>query len=259
MILVITNDKRMTCIADELSEFFPVFRSTNDFKESNIKEVKFAVLPFKTDRDEMINLTKILPETCIIFTPVMRDFLENISQEIIIMMDYDEIAIYNSIPTAEGVIYNIIKNTEHTIHNSRIHIMGAGRCGETLAKNLKSLGARVTISSRNPALTARMFESGMQVVKEDRDLLANVDIIVNTVPAMVLDEEKLNYVEKSVYIADIATAPGGVDFEYAQKRGINAQLLPALPGIVAPTTSAKYLANFIKREINGRGNVYARN
>lgn len=246
MILVIANDTRMTYVADELSKFLNVVRDETDF---DMMKVKYAVLPFKIETKKMQKLVNELPAECTIFTPIMRDFLQNIPQQIEVMMDYDEIAIYNSIPTSEGTIYYIMKNTEHTIHGAKIHVIGAGRCGETLAKNLRALGAKVSISSRNPNLVARLFESGISIVKTDAKVLQESDVIINTVPALMLGSSELKLVKKDVYIADIASAPGGVDFECAKELGIKAELLPALPGIVAPKTAASYLAQFIKRQI----------
>lgn len=245
MILVVANDQRMTYVADELSAFFNVIRYTEG---CDLTKVDYAVLPFKINQQKMERLVNQLPRKCIIFTPIMRDFLAGLPQLIEVIMDYDEIAIYNSIPTAEGTILYIMQNTETTIHGASIHIIGAGRCGETLAKNLRLLGANVSISSRNPKLVARLFEAGIRVVK-DEEVLPNADVIVNTVPAMMLGEKQLKLLKKDVYIADIASVPGGVDFETAAKLGIKAELLPALPGIVAPKTAASYLAQFIKRKI----------
>ena len=248
MVLVVANDVRMTYIANELSEHFNVliFEEGMDFRS-----VKYAILPFKVDPTEMRRLVSQLPEGCTIFTPIKREFLENIKNPVVIMMDHDEIAIYNSVPTAEGTIYYIMKHTEYTIHNANIHIIGAGRCGETLAKSLRHLGANVTVSSRNPNLVARLYESGIKTVDLDWLTLREADVIVNTVPAMMLDKQKLEQVKKDVYIADIASAPGGVDFVAAEGLGVKAHLLPALPGIVAPKTAAAYLAGFIKRQIAG--------
>ena len=247
MILVVANDKRMTYVADELSEFFNVVRYVaNDF---DMTKIKYVVLPFKIEGIQMRMLVNQLPDDCVIFTPIMRNFLQGLPQQIEIIMDRDEIAIYNSIPTAEGTIFYIMQNTEHTIHGANIHVIGAGRCGETLAKSLRALGANVTVSSRNPSLSARLFESGIPVVDLAEETLREADVIINTVPAMMLGLFQLRQVKKGAYIADIASAPGGVDYESAFKLGIKAELLPALPGIVAPKTAATYLVQFIKRYI----------
>jgi len=246
MILVVANDLRMSYVAEDLSKFFDVFRYG---EKIDVAKVKYVVLPFKVCEVEMKELTLQLAEDCVIFTPIMRDFLVGIKQRIVVIMDQDEIAIYNSIPTAEGVIYYLIKNTTHTIHSANIHVIGGGRCGETLAKSLRALGANVTISSRNPKLVARLFESGIRVAATDADVLGEADVVINTVPALVLDAQALSLMKSDVYVVDIATAPGGVDFQVAKELGIKAELLPALPSIVAPKTAARYLSEFVMKAV----------
>lgn len=52
----------------------------------------------------------------------------------------------------------------------------------------------------------------------------------------------LERVSKDAVIIDIASIPGGTDFEYAELLGIKAQLAPGLPGMVAPKSAGKILA-----------------
>lgn len=253
MILVVTNDKRMQYIADWLSDFFAVKSFNEKATDFNFSTVKYAILPFKINPGIMHDLVKQLPASCTIFTPIMRDFLVDVAQNVEILMDYDEIAIYNSIPTAEGTLLAIMKNTEITVHSANIHVIGAGRCGETLARMLHSIGANVTVATRNPVLASRLFTAGITVADTSVDTLSSADVIVNTVPALMLGRDQLAFVKQDIYIADIASAPGGVDFEAANTFGIKADLLPALPGIIAPKTAAFYLAQFIKQKITHDG------
>jgi dipicolinate synthase subunit A len=46
---------------------------------------------------------------------------------------------------------------------------------------------------------------------------------------------------------DIASKPGGIDYHYAEKRGLKAILCPSLPGIVAPKTAGRILAATIRQ------------
>ena len=84
--------------------------------------------------------------------------------------------------------------------------------------------------------------------------LQHYDVIVNTVPALVLDEKALDHVNKNCYIMDVSSKPGGVDFDYAKQLGIQAELAGALPSIVAPKTAAYYLFRFVRDYIalNGK-------
>ena len=58
---------------------------------------------------------------------------------------------------------------------------------------------------------------------------------------MVLDSNLLKCVGRDTIIIDIASAPGGVDFECAKRFGINASLCLSLPGKYSPQTSGKIL------------------
>jgi len=48
-------------------------------------------------------------------------------------------------------------------------------------------------------------------------------------------------------IIDLASKPGGTDFRYAERRGIKALLAPGLPGIVAPKTAGRIMADCLGR------------
>ena len=50
-------------------------------------------------------------------------------------------------------------------------------------------------------------------------------------------------------IIDLASKPGGTDFRFAEKRGIKALFAPGLPGIVAPRTAGRIIADCLSRLI----------
>lgn len=83
---------------------------------------------------------------------------------------------------------------------------------------------------------------------------ASADMIFNTVPAIVLTEEILATMGKGSLIVDLASAPGGTDFEAAARFGIKAILALGLPGKVAPKTAGRILADsipqLIRRELS---------
>ena len=260
MILIISNDERMKFLAEYLANSFDVvnYNPENSEIDSNIlHKVRYFIMPFGGvhEGNQIHEIVKNLPDECIILTPMKHDILNDVNQKVEVIFSHNEIAIYNSIPTAEGVIYHIIKNTNITIHNANILVFGAGRCGQTIAKSLKSLGAFVTISETDESSVARMYESGIATFDSEEHNLGNFDVIVNTVPSQVLTKENLIHVDKDCYIIDIATKPGGVDFEACTELGINAQLVPALPSMIAPKTAAYYLFRFVKRYVEEGENL----
>jgi dipicolinate synthase subunit A len=66
---------------------------------------------------------------------------------------------------------------------------------------------------------------------------------------MVLNREILKYANPQVLIIDLATQPGGTDFEAANAFGLKAILAPGLPGKVAPVSAGKILADVIPKLI----------
>ncbi|MGB9803578.1 NAD(P)-dependent oxidoreductase, partial [Desulfofundulus sp.] len=164
-------------------------------------------------------------------------------------MDIDEVAILNSIPSAEGAIQVAMEKLPITIHGSNSIVLGFGRTGTTLARMLRALGSRTVVVARNPAQRARAFEMGLETadLPELPVIAAGADVIFNTIPALVLDERVLLQVRPGTLILDLASSPGGTDFEVARQLGITALLLPGLPGRVAPRTAGEILARVVPR------------
>lgn len=269
MILIINNDKRMNYLSDYIREsgldLVEYHRESFSFDFNILKQTHYFILPFGgiSESGQIANtnlrLTEevllSLPDDCTILTPIkypkLIQLLAAVPRKCEIIFDYDEVAIYNSIPTAEGVIFNIIKNTDITIHQAEILVIGSGRTGITIARDLNLLGAHVTVTFRKKKDEARLFEMGLTPIHIDLMVedLQHFDVIVNTVPAMVLDERALNHVKSDCYIIDVSSKPGGVDFDYAKQIGVEAELAGSLPSIVAPKTAAYYLFRFVRNYI----------
>jgi len=131
--------------------------------------------------------------------------------------------------------------------------MGFGRTGITLARVLQALGAKTTVVARNVAQLVRAEEMRLETARYSQlDIFSGqVDVIFNTVPALVLNETILSCLPTGVLIIDIASAPGGTDFDAAKKLGIKAVLAPGLPGKVAPITAGRILAKVVPRLLAG--------
>ncbi|WP_027414656.1 dipicolinate synthase subunit DpsA [Aneurinibacillus terranovensis] len=194
-----------------------------------------------------------LPSTCCIYTGIARSFLkkqaENYSIGLQELMNRDDVAIYNSVPTVEGALMMAIQNTDITIHSSASAVLGLGRVGLSLARTLAALGAHVRVGARNSADLARIFEMGLTPfpIEELSQQIDDVDIIFNTIPAQIITARIIANMKHSALIIDLASKPGGTDFRYAEKRGIKAILAPSLPGIVAPKTAGQIMANTLSR------------
>ena len=168
-------------------------------------------------------------------------------------MKVEGVASQNAVATAEGAIAEALQEGNISIHGSRILVVGYGRCGEVLAEKLISLKGQVTVVDRTGEKRARACTYGCQAVSFDAvdERLGEFDFIFNTVPALVLTRQRLQQVKKEVVIIDIASRPGGADYEFCRRNEINAKLCLGLPGKYAPKSAAKILLEVIGKTILG--------
>jgi dipicolinate synthase subunit A len=196
-----------------------------------------------------------LPKTCKIYTGMAKPFLKKLCEkyhiELVELFERDDVAIYNSIPTAEGAIMMAIQNTDITIHGSTCMVLGLGRTGLTLARTLQGLGAKIKAGVRREDSFARAFEMGFEpfYMPDLARQSGNIDLLFNTIPTMIVTAQVIAQLPLRACIIDLASKPGGTDFRFAEKRGIKAFLAPGLPGIVAPKTAGRIIANCLTQII----------
>ena len=159
------------------------------------------------------------------------------------LLDREEMAVLNAIPAAEGAVELIIGAIPRTIHNSKILILGYGRIGKVLAKILSGFGADVWVEARNYSDLSWIEANGYKPVhlNDLERYVTEMNVIVNTVPHMLITADILNKIHLDCYLLDLASNPGGIDFEHAAKLGLKTEWALSLPGRVAPMTAAEII------------------
>lgn len=167
-------------------------------------------------------------------------------------MDNEEFVQYNTISTAEGVISTIISETDINMAECKILVTGYGRCAKTLARKLNSLCFETCICARKQEnITDAKANNCCGILLTDlKDKVNNYQIIINTVPAMIFNRDVLFKVSRDTLIIDIASKPGGVDFEYCKQKGIKALHCLGLPGKYAPRATAIFLSRMLMKIIS---------
>lgn len=180
-------------------------------------------------------------------TPEIQKIARSYDFKIVDLLKREELSILNAIPTAEGAIQCAMENSEITIHGSRSLILGFGRCGKILAHILKGIGANLTVEARKAEDLAYIKSYGYQPMDLSRleEFIGEFDFIFNTIPSKILDLEMLKKMKKDVLIIDLASKPGGVDYDGAKELGLKAILALGLPGKVAPKTAALIIRDTI--------------
>ncbi len=158
----------------------------------------------------------------------------------------DEFAVRNAVPTAEGAIEIAMREYPATISGSRCLVAGYGRVGKILAHMLRGIGASVSASARRESDLAYIASYGYSPVPTGKiGETESYDLVFNTIPAMIFTRRVLTRLEGCSLLIDLASAPGGVDFDAAEKIGLKAILAPSLPGRVAPRTAGKIIRDTV--------------
>ena len=153
----------------------------------------------------------------------------------------------NAVSTIEGSLEIAMHETDTTIFGSNVLVIGFGRLGKVAANRFAAMGGNVTVTARKKSDLAWINVGGYKAIntKDIHKYIGSYNIIINTVPHLVLGEKELARADKSVVIIDLASQPGGTDFEYAAKKGIKAIAALSLPGKVAPKSAAMVIFDTI--------------
>ena len=173
----------------------------------------------------------------------IKEELENAGIAYTDLLRREEFTVLNTIATAEGTLQIAMEETQRTVHGSNVLIMGFGRIGKVLAKMLDGIGAKVYCEARKNEDISWIKAYGYNPIhlNDLNEELGKFDIIINTIPFQLLDEERLNLLNKDVVLIDLASNPGGVDRKAAKEKGIKVIWALSLPGKVAPLTSAEFI------------------
>lgn len=180
-------------------------------------------------------------------TPEVYDMANDEYIEIIDILKREELAVLNTIATAEGTIQVAIENTNKILHGSEVLILGFGRIGKVLARKLAGLAVKVTCAARKDEDLAWIQAYGHKAtnINSIGTNLSQFDIIINTVPHMILTEERLANVKQECLLIDLASNPGGIDKKAVKDKNLKFVWALSLPGKVAPTTSAEFIKDTI--------------
>ena len=235
----------------------------NSLEEAmNSSDVIVLPLPFTKDRltlntplfdDKVLisDIVALLSNKKMVFGGQLpKSFCEELESRDCPYCDYfllDELAIYNAVPTAEGVVQVLIEELPITIHGMKCGILGFGRVGKVLANTLSSLGAKVTVFARKQSAFAEIYASSMEYKHFDVLSTENndFDVVINTVPVKVLGDAQLSKLNSDCILVEVASAPFGIDFQSAKEKAFKVIKAGSLPGKVAPKTAGEIIGRSI--------------
>lgn len=215
--------------------------------------------PFSGQQLSIDDVLSLAGENTVVFGgKISQAVKEKIEQKKLWYMDYldrEELAVLNAVPTAEGAVQIAMEEMATTIFDTACLIIGYGRIAKVLARYLSSLGADVTVSARKYEDMAWIRINGYKAIHTD-DLsqgIKNKQLVFNTVPARVLNEQVLSNSDRGCLIIDLASKPGGIDFDTANRLGIKTIWALSLPGKISPITAGKIIYDTIINIESERG------
>lgn len=271
--LILGGDLRQRYLYQVLKQSEPNVTEYHEYSPSfslrqamEISDIILCPIPFSRDGQtvffagpqagiEISALLKHLKKGHILFGGCLpADVLRHCNVNSIPCFDYmqmEEVACKNAVATAEGAIAEAISLSPKNLYQNSSLVLGWGRCAQVLADRLKGLGAQVTVLARDKQKLAPAcaLHYHTLLLKELEPESHRFDFIFNTIPAMVLDASVIRHLKPETIVIDIASAPGGVDFEACSRRNIRAKLCPGLPGIYAPLSSAEILCEAILKQL----------
>lgn len=235
-----------------------------DTLEDTVRKAEVIILPLPAAIDG-ICINSPLNDTCIPYKKVIEaadsckillygsklDDSDNLllkkGIKVVDYYDREDFKIANAVPTAEGAVAIAINEVPFTLHGSSCLVIGYGRIGKILSRLLVSFGAKVYASARKNEDLVLAGISGSIPVKTSKisDIISDCDIIFNTVPKKILDKELLEKINTKSLIIDLASKPGGINFEHAKDIGLNTVWALSIPGKSAPVSAGKILADTI--------------
>lgn len=185
-------------------------------------------MPFSDRNIEIKELIEKLENKTIFAGNIDNDIVEKMksrNNNVIDIMKKEEFAVLNAIPTAEATIEIIFKHTKKILQGSNILILGFGRIGKVLAYKLKALSTNVTCVITNEVEKAWAMVYGYETIdiesmKNNGSKLKQYDVIINTIPKIILEEE-LKEIRKETLIIDLASKPYGIDRNIVERENLN--------------------------------------
>ncbi len=167
-------------------------------------------------------------------------------------MKSEALAYYNAEITAEGMLCEVLKNTPFTIQNKSILILGYGKCGTILAHKLDALGCQVSVCELSAERRELASSFGLQAFSPFhlQSFLPSFSVIINTVPSLILSRDTFTNLSPDVFLFDLASPPGGIDFEAAKEQNIPVFHCLGLPGKIAPLSAGEAIAKNILERIS---------
>lgn len=252
------SDERQSALAQILrTEGTPVYLWPQDPLPAEPASIAVLPMPLYDEEDQLripnldehALLALLKTAKLVIGGRVPQKFAALAAENKIRLIDYairEDFAISNALTTAEAAVCIAMENRKANLAGSSALVIGYGRIGRCLSRLLAAMGVHVTVSARKAVDFAWIRTDGFACADtRTLDGLEAYEMIFNTVPALVLDRDRLTQVREDALLIDLASVPGGIDRYAATMLGRSVIWALRLPGKYAPYSAARSSADSI--------------
>ena len=267
IVTLLGGDERMRCLAQLLaSQGFEV-KDIDSAEAPFDFNCNYLILPLPLTQDgihlncqwnnkpKLVDIISKIPCGTKVLAGCVSERVEDVFQQRgIEWTDYygaESLQKQNAYLTAEATLQLVMQNTSRAVKNSKVLVIGSGRCGKQTAKLFKKIGAKVTLTSRKLKDKIKTLLMGIKPAKTARlrQIVNEFQVIVNTVPHPVLTECVLQSIPEGVFVVELASSAAGVDLKAAEKHGTNLLYAPSLPGRYLHLSAAEAISNTLTKII----------
>lgn len=198
-------------------------------------------------------LSALSPQTKVLggrLTPAFKARAEALGIQTFDYCESEEFQLKNAIPTAEGAVEILMRESARTVRGMAVAITGFGRVARALSRLLLAMGAEVTVAARKASALQEAAALGCRTVllknsEALRGLCHEKHAIFNTVPHWIFTKEILRELPEHQLFIDLASAPGGMDPAIAAVGHVRVIYALSLPGKYAPETAGEIIAETV--------------
>lgn len=239
------NDKRIKEVARILeSEGKAVY----DF-ETNLEKIErgdiVIVSPAYKWKEEIISK---LREGVLVFGSKVKDdhnkFLEKVRY--VDLMSIEDFVIDNAKLTAENFLVDLILNTDSSMYEQKILILGNGRVAKALWYLFLKLGISFDVMMRreDEYNLSKLIANNSYKFGEYESRIGQYDVVINTIPTC-LFKDASRFKEDCV-VFELASVNCLED-----AKGVKYVLCPALPAKYSPKSAGRLIMNVVKNTLKG--------
>jgi dipicolinate synthase subunit A len=223
---------------------------------------RLILLPVPTTKDKKhitateIPLTEITchakPKSLIVGYEIPEqicDMLLGAGADVLDLGADEDFLVKNAEVTAHGALGHILTSMPVDISRLTVGIIGYGRIGKALLKLLVFLGVHTRVYTTRSAVADGLSKAEIlcEKITDSTDFLG-CDLIFNTAPAVLIDDEKLSRILPSTRIIDLAS--GKI---FSETEGI--VKLASIPEAFYPDTAGRLYAEAVEQFLFGEAEL----